>query len=304
MSDSRQLRRVLQFCTYDGGGGAERVANTVHRGLLSRGIESRLLVRRQMTDTLNVVEADAYAMTSAGAPLFRFIDRKITSVDFPGRWRVQNWLRSVAYPRRLINRWNGIEDFEYPYTAGAARSFAADVVHLHNLHGNYVDLRALAQLSLTIPVIWTLHDAWALTGHCAYFIDCDRWTTGCGHCPDLDRAPAIAKDATARNAIVKRAAYAASRLAIATPSEWLMDRAARVLPSHIQRKVIPYGVNTAYFSAGDRAVFVFWTPRRSVPPSRLEKKTKKAARPSRLSAAVPCSNCAVTDAPARNPSGV
>jgi glycosyltransferase involved in cell wall biosynthesis len=252
-SSGRVVRRVLQFCTHDGGGGAERVANSVHRALLSRGIESRLLVRRRMTDTLSVVEADAYAMTSAAAPLFRFVDRQVTSLDFRGRWRVQDWLRSAAYPRRLSNRWNGIEDFEYPYTAGAVASFAADVVHLHNLHGNYVDLRALAQVSLTVPVIWTLHDAWALTGHCAYFIDCDRWTTGCGRCPDLARAPAVAKDATAHNAMVKRAAYAASRLAIATPSEWLMDCAARVLPGRLQRKVIPYGVNTEHFSAGDRA---------------------------------------------------
>lgn len=61
-----------------------------------------------------------------------------------------------------------------------------DVVHLHNLHGHYINypllLRYLAKRNA--PVAWTLHDFWPITGHCAYFdsIACTKWRTGCHHC--------------------------------------------------------------------------------------------------------------------------
>ena len=36
-----------------------------------------------------------------------------------------------------------------------------------------------------IPTVWTLHDCWAFTGHCAHYMmnGCERWRTGCGDCP-------------------------------------------------------------------------------------------------------------------------
>src|SRR3954447_11934909 len=119
---ANSVRRVLQFCTYDGGGGAEHAASTIHQALTTRQIDSQLMVRRRLTNVADVVEADAYAGTSSAGSLFKLIDRAITYVDYPGRWRVQDWLRCVAYPARLSNRLNGIEDFDYPYTAEVAGS--------------------------------------------------------------------------------------------------------------------------------------------------------------------------------------
>ena len=50
-----------------------------------------------------------------------------------------------------------------------------DAVHLHNLHGYYLNLEVLcgALRDLKVPVIWTLHDCWALTGHCSHFVRAD-----------------------------------------------------------------------------------------------------------------------------------
>ncbi|MCD7711113.1 MAG: glycosyltransferase, partial [Porphyromonadaceae bacterium] len=58
-----------------------------------------------------------------------------------------------------------------------------DIVHLHNIHGYYLNIEVLFRhlAKSGIPVVWTLHDCWAMTGHCALydFIKCDRWQAGC-----------------------------------------------------------------------------------------------------------------------------
>src|SRR5690606_4087025 len=72
-----------------------------------------------------------------------------------------------------------------------------DLLHLHNLHGGYFNLLSLPALTSVKPVVWTLHDMQALTGHCAYSMSCDLWKSGCGHCPDLQAYPSIQADTTA-----------------------------------------------------------------------------------------------------------
>ena len=61
----------------------------------------------------------------------------------------------------------------------------ADIVHLHHLYGGAFSLEILPQLAANKPLIWTLHDMSALTGHCAYAYECTRWQTGCYDCPML-----------------------------------------------------------------------------------------------------------------------
>lgn len=68
-----------------------------------------------------------------------------------------------------------------------------DIVHMHNIHGYYLNYPILFQYlkEADIPVIWTLHDCWPFTGHCVYFdmVDCDKWKTGCHHCPQIKDYP-------------------------------------------------------------------------------------------------------------------
>lgn len=65
-------------------------------------------------------------------------------------------------------------------------SVQPDIIHFHNLHGSYVNVRMLVNYinKHNIPVVWTLHDCWCMTGHCAHFFHypCDGWKTGCHHC--------------------------------------------------------------------------------------------------------------------------
>lgn len=62
-----------------------------------------------------------------------------------------------------------------------------DIIHLHNIHGYYLNLEVLFNfLSIAnIPIVWTLHDCWSFTGHCAHFeqIGCNRWKDQCYDCP-------------------------------------------------------------------------------------------------------------------------
>lgn len=69
--------------------------------------------------------------------------------------------------------------------------FQPDVIWLHNLHGYYLNIELLFKWlkeHSQIKILWTLHDCWAFTGHCAHFsaAKCDRWKSGCGDCPQLN----------------------------------------------------------------------------------------------------------------------
>lgn len=85
------------------------------------------------------------------------------------------------------------------------RQYQPDVIHLHNLHGYYVNLEVLFDYLKTEfkgKVVWTLHDCWAFTGHCVHYTyaGCDRWKTGCHHCPQKKTYPtSIAADCSKKN---------------------------------------------------------------------------------------------------------
>jgi glycosyltransferase involved in cell wall biosynthesis len=152
----------------------------------------------------------------------------------------------------------GAEDIDYPQTRRLLELTPQppSVVHCHNLHGGYFDLRELPRLSSRLPTFLTLHDAWLLSGHCAHSFSCERWRTGCGQCPDLSIPPAIPVDRTAENWRLKASIYGRSRLHVATPSQWLMDRVEKsMLAAGVaEARVIPNGVDLAIFRpAADRA---------------------------------------------------
>ena len=110
-----------------------------------------------------------------------------------------------------------------------------DIVHLHNLHGYYLNIEMLfAWLAASrCQVLWTLHDCWAFTGHCTHFtfVGCDQWKTVCPgsreSCPQKGMYPASwFTDASAHNYADKKRIFTslpAERLALITPSLWLAD---------------------------------------------------------------------------------
>lgn len=167
------------------------------------------------------------------------------------------WLFTVlADPKSDFERRIGHEIFQYPGSRKILElpPIKPDILHLHNLHNNYFDLNYLRELSTKLPVVLTLHDEWLLTGHCAAPLECPRWETGCGHCPDLKIYPAIPMDGTRFNWRRKQKIYADSRLFVAAPSEWLMKRARRSMlaPAIVESRVIPNGVDQEIFKPADK----------------------------------------------------
>ena len=75
------------------------------------------------------------------------------------------------------------------------KQYNPDIIHLHNLHGNYLNLKVLFEYLINVqkPVVWTLHDCWAFTGKCAHYTDiqCFKWQTHCANCPQLQTYPPI-----------------------------------------------------------------------------------------------------------------
>lgn len=165
-------------------------------------------------------------------------------------------LRDLGEPGRIWDRYKGVEDFRYPGTGNVLCriGFQPDLLHCHNLHGGYFDLRELPAFSHNISTVLTLHDAWLLSGHCAHSFDCERWKTGCGNCPDLTIYPAIRRDSTIYNWRRKKEIFSRSLLYVATPSRWLMDKVEQSIlaPAIQEARVINNGVDLSTFHPPDQ----------------------------------------------------
>ena len=133
------------------------------------------------------------------------------------------------------------------------RELNPDVIHLHNIHGYYLHLPTLFNFlsDYDKPIIWTLHDCWAFTGHCTHFdyIGCYKWKTGCYQCPQKRNYPAsFFLDQSKRNWTEKKELFTSIRnMTIVTPSQWLADL---VKESYLQKypvKVIHNGIDLSVF---------------------------------------------------------
>ena len=252
--------KILHVNQQIGPGGAAGICLALHDSLLAGGHESAVLAGRQTRELpgVRLIEHDRYR--SVWGRFWMAAARRLSQYSgrIRGAQRVsQHWLPRLASPRRFWSWWAGHEDFDFPGTGHLLEQvpFVPDVLHLHNLHGNYFDLRELPRLSWAVPTIVTLHDAWLLAGHCSHSFDCERWKTGCGSCPCLDIPPAVRRDGTALNWQRKRKIFQNSRLSLVCPSQWLADkvRQSMLMPAAERLQVIHNGVDTSVFKPGDKA---------------------------------------------------
>lgn len=136
-------------------------------------------------------------------------------------------------------------------------SFKPDIVHLHEPHAYFVNLKPLFEYirGHNIPLVYTFHCEFAYTGKCGFANACDRWQTGCGKCPQLAEYPkTLFFDFTARMWREKRALLAGQRMLVCTPSEWLAERVRRsFLGEEYDVRVVPNGIDTALFRPRDFA---------------------------------------------------
>lgn len=134
-----------------------------------------------------------------------------------------------------------------------------DIVNIHNLHGYYINIELLFEYlrRVQIPVVWTFHDCWPFTGHCAHFerVGCDRWKTECYACPNRKGYPtSFLVDRSTQNFRIKKEIFnGINNLTIVTPSQWLANHVANSFLSQYPVKLIHNGVELNIFKPIDNS---------------------------------------------------
>jgi glycosyltransferase involved in cell wall biosynthesis len=256
--DEQVSLRILLVSTADTGGGAERSAWSLFKAYAAQGHQSWLAVGTKKSDDPDVLlipnESSTNRWTRIWARMGMWLEKRAAAGR--GSYRLSSLARLLSNPRRWIDLRRGYEDFHFPGTWRLLDMVESpQIVHCFNLHGDYFDLKALSSISSRAPLILDLRDAWLLSGHCAHSFDCDRWKIGCGNCPDLTLYPAIGRDGTDVNWRRKRDIYAASRIYVSTPSQWLMRKVEQSMlaPAIVDARVIPTGVDLAIYRSGDKS---------------------------------------------------
>lgn len=136
------------------------------------------------------------------------------------------------------------------------KNFSPDILHLHNLHGWYLNLPMLLRFikKNRIPIIWTLHDCWAFTGHCPHFemVKCDKWKTACYKCPQYRDYPQSLFDNSKKMYKFKKKWFTGvENLTIVTPSQWLADLVNQSFLKDYPVKVINNGIDLSIFKPTD-----------------------------------------------------
>ncbi len=134
------------------------------------------------------------------------------------------------------------------------KEVSPDIIHLHNLHGYYVNIEKLFYFlkEYNKPVIWTLHDCWSFTGHCFHFdsVGCQRWKNGCFECVHTKDYPAAIIDNSVWNYEQKKFLFTLlDNLHIVTPSSWLSRMVEQSFLGKYDVTVINNGIDCEIFRA-------------------------------------------------------
>ena len=131
--------------------------------------------------------------------------------------------------------------------------YKPDIIHMHNLHGYYLDIKTFfgyLKKHPEIKKVWTLHDCWAFTGHCAYYTyaECEKWKTGCGACPCKNDYPKSFLDHSKKNYKKKRDIFrGVKNIILVTPSIWLQQDVLQSYMGEYKVRVINNGIDTSVF---------------------------------------------------------
>lgn len=128
-----------------------------------------------------------------------------------------------------------------------------DVIHLHNLHGYYINIELLFSFLKRYqkPIFWTLYDCWAFTGHCAYFDmkNCNKWKTECYQCPNKSEYPkSVWVDNSKKNYLQKKSILQGiDNLTLIVNSNWLKGNVKQSILSEYHVEMIHNGINLSDF---------------------------------------------------------
>lgn len=197
---------------------------------------------------------------------------------------VENTDSTIKIGSQLENKWHSLYSRltgRQGYASRAAtkrlvrrlKEVAPDIIHLRNLHANYINLPLLSQYfwESKTPCVITLHDCWPFTGHCCYFIDsnCERWKSCCGKCPDLRNwNKSWIFDRSKQNLLDKAVLWGnISRLAVIGVSDWVTGfvKDSILKDSYIIRRIYNWiDLNTFSYQANAKSEIL---NRHNLPPN-------------------------------------
>lgn len=130
-----------------------------------------------------------------------------------------------------------------------------DVVHIHCLHGYNQNVEHLFKFFFNkkCKIVWTMHDTWAITGHCCFFnnISCDKWKKMCYSCKKKNEYPAsFIFNNSKKNYIMKKKIFTSldeKQLTIVSPSLWMNSIIKESFLSRYDLKIIYNGINEKKF---------------------------------------------------------
>jgi len=219
--------KIVQVSGYDVLG-AQVNGYLLHKFLEERGHDSHMVVSRKLSSDPHVHQL--------GSPALERLNRVAGFAQ-----------KAISTHCMLPVLAAGVADL--PCVVGA------DVVNLQLLHNaQFFSLFQLPRLTRKRRVILSVHDMFLFTGHCVYSLDCERWMTGCGECPDLEIPFRMLSDTTALNWKLKRQVFARSSLDLVVGSPWQAERVRKSpILRHFPLHYIPYGVDTRVYRVRDKA---------------------------------------------------
>jgi putative colanic acid biosynthesis glycosyltransferase len=216
---------LLQICVEGNTGSTGRIAEGIGIAALNRGWKSYIAYGRfPRPSKSSLIRIGSTLDVAAHGLLTRIFDR--------------HCLASANATRELVNN---------------IRDLQPDIIHLHHLHGYYINIKILFEYlsKAPIPIVWTFHDCWSITGHCAHFelIGCEKWKSECHHCPQKREYPAsFLVDRSRNNFRLKKNLFTSiGNMTIVPASKWLNEIIEESFLAQYPRAVIYNGVDLSVF---------------------------------------------------------
>lgn len=193
------MYKLLQINTVVNSGSVGRIAEQLGSTMINQGWESYIAYGRGIGQSRsNILRIGKSSDIIIHGAVTRLLDR--------------HGLGSATATRKFI------KDIE---------RLSPDIIHLHNIHGYYINYPVLFDFlkHYGAPVVWTLHDCWAFTGHCSHFTaaGCYKWRSQCGACRQKRLYPeSFLLDRSSDNYNDKKQSFqGCDNLHIVVVSDWL-----------------------------------------------------------------------------------
>ena len=193
--------------------------------VIGRGSTGRICV--EIADSLEPYGVETYIAYGYGKPVYK------------NSYRIGSYIENKLH--NAISRLFGFQGAGSYFSTWRflfyLNKLKPDIVHLNNLHGNYINYPLLLKYisKNDIPVVWTMHDCWAYTGKCAHYVNvnCLKWKDQCRKCPNVRTyPPSLLFDMSSKGFNIKKKLYLnLQNVVMVGVSDWIKNEAAQSILS-------------------------------------------------------------------------